>query len=109
MGELQDWLKQNGLEALATVLVANDIDLDILSDLTEQDLERLGLSLGQRRRLLKAIAGRAAASAAPPQRSAPAPSADAPAPPEAERRQITLTFWDLVRSTQLSARLHPQQ
>src|SRR5258708_423414 len=108
MGELQDWLKQNGLEALATVLVANDIDLDILSDLTEQDLERLGLSLGQRRRLLKAIAGRAAASAAPPQRSAPAPSADAPAPREAERRQITVMFCDLVGSAEVPARLDPE-
>ncbi len=55
MGELQDWLKQRGLESLAAVLVEHDVDLDILPDLTEQDLERLGLSLGQRRRLLKAI------------------------------------------------------
>jgi hypothetical protein len=64
MAELRDWLKQHGLAALAAVLAENDIDLDILPDLTDQDIERLGLSLGQRRRLLKAIATLAADSAA---------------------------------------------
>ena len=56
MPDLENWLKQFGLEALAGVLAENDVDLDILPDLTEADFEKLGISLGQRRRLLQAIA-----------------------------------------------------
>ena len=51
MDELASWLARLGLEALVPVLQANDIDLDILPELTEGDLEKLGVSLGNRRRL----------------------------------------------------------
>jgi hypothetical protein len=60
MNDLRDWLHSNGLEQYADVFEANDIGLDILPDLSEQDLEQLGLSLGNRRRLMKAIADRGA-------------------------------------------------
>ena len=58
--DLRDWLRGNNLEQYADAFEANDIDLDILAELTDRDLEQLGLSLGNRRRLLKAIAGRGA-------------------------------------------------
>ncbi|MFZ3311093.1 MAG: SAM domain-containing protein, partial [Xanthobacteraceae bacterium] len=63
MSELRDWLRVNGLEQYADAFTANDIDLDILPDLSDRDLEQLGVSLGNRRRLLKAIAERATAPA----------------------------------------------
>ena len=56
MPDLNEWLRQFGLEPLAGLLADNDVDLDILPDLTEQDFEKLGISLGHRRKLLKAIA-----------------------------------------------------
>ena len=60
MSDLRDWLRRNNFEQYAEAFEANDIDLDILPELSEHDLEQLGLSLGNRRRLLKAIAGRSA-------------------------------------------------
>ena len=58
MSDLRDWLRRHNFEQYADAFEANDIDLDVLSELSERDLEQLGLSLGNRRRLLKAIAGR---------------------------------------------------
>ena len=113
MADLHDWLKQHGLDALASVLIDNDVDLDILPDLTEQDFERLGLSLGQRRRLAKAIATLGTAARAAPAAPPVVPAEPAsPLPPaaarEAERRQVTVMFCDLVGSTELSSRLDPE-
>ena len=81
MSDLRDWLRRNGLEQCAEALEANDIDLDILAELTDRDLEQLGLSLGNRRRLLKAIAG----GGAEPDPAKPA-SAEGPGSGDAERR-----------------------
>ena len=58
MSDLRDWLRSNKFEQYADAFEANDIDLDILPELSERDLEQLGVSLGNRRRLLKAIAER---------------------------------------------------
>src|SRR6202161_2327224 len=58
MSDLGEWLRANNLEQYADAFEANDIDLDILADLDDNDLAQLGLSLGNRRRLLKAIAAR---------------------------------------------------
>jgi hypothetical protein len=55
MSDLRDWLRGNNLDQYADAFEANDIDLDILPDLDDRDLAQLGLSLGNRRRLLKAI------------------------------------------------------
>jgi SAM domain (Sterile alpha motif) len=55
MSEVRDWLRRNNLEQYADAFEANDIGIDILPDLNEHDLEQLGLSLGNRRRLLKAV------------------------------------------------------
>jgi hypothetical protein len=59
MSDLRGWLRKNKLERYADAFEAHDIDFDILSELTEHDLEKLGVSLGNRRRLVKAIAERA--------------------------------------------------
>ena len=56
MDELERWLAPLGLAQLAPALRANDVDLEILPELSEADLEKLGLSLGQRKKLLKAAA-----------------------------------------------------
>ena len=78
MPDLNDWLRQFGLEALSGILTDNDVDLEILPDLTEQDFEKLGISLGNRRKLLKAVAS----LREPPSFVAPA----TPATPWAGRR-----------------------
>lgn len=103
MSDLRDWLSKTKLAQYADTFEANDIDLDVLPDLTEHDLERLGVTLGNRRRLLKAIADRANNS------DVPAQSIAAEAPGEAERRQITVLFCDLVNSTALSRAIDPEQ
>jgi len=102
MTKLQKWLKELGLEQYAGVLVDNDIDFDILSDLTESDLEKLGFSLGHRRKLLRALAALKPASSQP---EAPPP---APETQEAERRQVTVLFSDLVGSTALANEIDPE-
>jgi class 3 adenylate cyclase/predicted ATPase len=99
--DVGQWLRSLGLTQYEGVFRDNEIEADVLPDLTEADLEKLGLPLGPRKRILKAIAnlggtvGPAAATSAPP--------ADA-----AERRQLTVMFCDLVGSTAISARLDPE-
>src|SRR5271165_1354233 len=96
------WLRGLGLEQYETQFRENDIDAEVLSDLTDGDLEKIGVSLGHRKRLLKAIASLGATeSAAKPASPAP-PSLSTGA---AERRPITVMFCDLVGSTSLAARL----
>ena len=99
MSELRDWLRRHRFEQYAEIFEANDIDLDILPELSERDLEQLGVSLGNRRRLRKALAERDAEPAGPS-------AADAPG--EAERRQVTVLFCDMVGSTALSGTVDPE-
>ena len=112
MSDLRDWLRDNNLEQYAAAFEASDIDLDILAELDDRDLEQLGLSLGNRRRLLKAIAARSAKAA--PVSSGQVPLPDKSSAPQestssdAERRQVTVMFTDMVGSTALSARLDPE-
>ncbi len=102
MTKLEEWLKEQGLAQYAGVLADNDIDFDILSDLTESDLEKLGLSVGHRRKLLR---GLAALKPAPSQPEAPPTTRETQ---EAERRQVTVLFSDLVGSTALANALDPE-
>src|SRR3984893_5526444 len=112
MADIAGWLGEIGLEKYVEVFRSNDIDFDVLPSLGPNELKELGVSLGDRQRLLKAIAarsGRAAEASAPSApameaRAAPAPSAPAPEP-AAERRQLTVLFADLVGSTALSQAL----
>jgi predicted ATPase/class 3 adenylate cyclase len=122
MSDLRDWLRENNLERYAEAFEANDIELDILADLDDNDLAQLGLSLGNRRRFLKAVAARNA-YAVPisssdksllDKSSYPLPPGERSATPEeagsgdAERRQVTVMFADMVGSTALSAKLDPE-
>ena len=102
--EIAEWLRGLGLEKYAPAFDENAINWDVLSELTTDDLKEIGVAaVGDRRRLLAAIAalGEGAFPAAP----APVPSSG---PAEAERRQLTVMFCDLVGSTALSARLDPE-
>jgi len=75
MAQIDRWLKDVGLGQYADLFAAHDIDVDIVADLTEADLTGLGISLGHRKKLLKAIA--AHAGGALPAAFAAAPSDDA--------------------------------
>jgi len=104
---IRKWLEDIGLEKYAETFVANDIDLDVLHDLDEKDLERLGVSLGHRKKLLRAIADLVAAPTAA-SRSAQEVR-EVRKVQVAERRQLTVMFVDLVGSTELSRRLDPEE
>ena len=97
------WLRDLGLQQYDALFRENDIGAEILSDLTDADLEKIGVSLGHRKRLLKAVAALARPAAALPAATPIPPVADA-----AERRQLTVMFCDLAGSTALSARLDPE-
>jgi len=100
------WLRGLGLEQYAAAFRDNDVDGEVLPDLTSDDLINIGVtSVGHRRKLLAAIASLGAAPRAATVMEAPR---DAPAPADAERRQLTVMFCDLVGSTELSARLDPE-
>jgi class 3 adenylate cyclase len=107
MVDVSRWLAEQGLGHHAEVFAKNGIAGDVLRDLTDTDLKELGLNLGDRKRLLKAIA---ALDAGPTQDRAGAVerAASPAASREAERRQLTVMFVDLVGSTELSARLDPE-
>ncbi len=99
-----DWLRAIGLDALVQSFEERDIDLDIVSDLTESDLREIGLTLGQRKRFLRAVQAL---------RDDDAPSAPASTEPEptqvaADRRHLTVMFCDMVGSTALSEKLEPE-
>src|ERR1700722_4306239 len=95
------WLRALGLGQYETTFRENEIDAEVLPDLTDGDLTQLGVPLGHRKRLQKAIAalGTGATAAKPP---SPAPALS---PATAERRPITVMFCDLVGSTSLAAKL----
>ena len=100
------WLRGLGLERYAPAFRDNDIDAEVLPQLTADDLISIGVtSVGHRRKLLAAIAGLGVEMPAATVMAAPR---DAPAPADAERRQLTVMFCDLVGSTELSARLDPE-
>src|SRR5690348_14072090 len=99
------WLKSLGLGQYEALFRANDIDADILPELTDVDLEQLGVSLGHRKRLVRAIARLTAAETS----AAPAASTGARPQDAAERRQLTMMFCDLVGSTPLSRRVDPEE
>src|SRR6476660_571880 len=106
------WLRGLGLEQYAQLFRDNDIDGEILCGMTAEDLKELGISsFGHRRKLLNAIT---ALGGEPPTLDV-APSATSvtsaptsPPPIDAERRQLTVMFCDLVGSTELSSRLDPE-
>ena len=107
MSDFKLWLQSVGLERYGQVFASHDIDLAVVPDLTEQDLEKLGLSLGHRRKFMAAAAKFRAAPASSPVASAQAQPVDQLAP-AVERRQLTVVFIDLVGSTALGTELDPE-
>ncbi len=105
--DIAAWLRGLGLEAYAAAFRNNEVDAEVLPELTEVHLAALGLPLGPRLKLLKAIA--ALREGALPSRLAEPRSEVPAAVPQAERRQLTVMFCDLVGSTALSARLDPEE
>jgi class 3 adenylate cyclase len=110
MPEVADWLKKLGMSEYVQRFAESDIDIDVLSELTDQDFDRLGVSLGHRRRMLRAIREldaspiAAVAERQPSTQTAPEPALK----DTAERRQVTVMFSDLVGSTALAARMDPE-
>jgi class 3 adenylate cyclase/predicted ATPase len=103
--DVADWLRKLGLDQYEPAFRANEIDARVLPSLTAEDLKDLGVTLvGHRRRLLDAIAAITALGAEAPAAAVTA----APELAEAERRQLSVMFCDLVGSTELSARLDPE-
>ena len=129
MQQITEWLAKIRLERYAPAFIDNDIDVSVLRYLTDADLEKIGVSLGHRRKLLAAIAALGGGEAAPTH-PAPEPNkqsaADESAPAQAagpvatrpssasaeaagERRYLTVMFCDLVGSTGIAAQLDAEE
>ena len=102
------WLNAIDLGQYEALFREHEIHADVLPDLVEADLEKIGVPLGHRKRLMRAITA-LSAGGTPPSAAKPASGQPSPSPPtsgaEAERRPITVMFCDLVGSTDLAARL----
>ena len=118
MQEIADWLEKLGLSEYAQRFADNAIDVSVLPDLTDEDLEKIGVLLGHRRKILKAIAtlnsgSTAQSDAVKPTKPSAAPQTPA-SPTDAagaigERRYLTVMFCDLVGSTAISAQLDAEE
>jgi class 3 adenylate cyclase/tetratricopeptide (TPR) repeat protein len=128
MQQIADWLEKLGMSEYAQRFAENRIDFSVLCELTDQDLKDLGVVLGDRRKMLRAIAdidgieknapaAPARATSAPPRTpiaSKPIPTAIPPpalaaAEVGGERRYVTVMFCDLVGSTSISAQLDAEE
>jgi class 3 adenylate cyclase len=104
--DIAAWLQGLSLERYITAFRNNEIDWEVLPRLTSEDLREIGVvAVGHRRKLLDAIA---ALGASAPTTAVTAEVSGASAPADAERRQLTVMFCDLVGSMRLSARLDPE-
>src|SRR5579862_3694410 len=101
---LKQWLEDNGLGQYADVFLQHRIDLDVLRDLTDQDLTELGIALGDRKRLQRAAATLPRILSA----DRPLGGGTERAGTGAERRQITAMFCDMIGSTSLSEKFDPE-
>jgi len=95
--KITKWLDGLGLDQYAATFAAQQIDYAILPELTDEDLKELDIPLGPRKKLLKAIAHLEPESELPEALSDD--SASSSGFTEAERRQLTVMFCDLVGST----------
>ena len=110
--DVGEWLRTLGLGQYEATFRESEIDADVLPELTDLDLEKLGVPLGHRKRLLKAIASLGATVKLP----APSATTSAPRAPQAsvaeavgERRHVTVMFCDLVDSIGISAKLDAEE
>jgi class 3 adenylate cyclase len=127
MQQIADWLEKLGMSEYAQRFAENRIDFSVLPELTDQALEKMGVSLGDRRKMLRSIAAlnsgpNAATPAVPVAASSLAAAPVKPIPPDAppskpsavaesagERRYLTVMFCDLVGSTAISAQLDAEE
>jgi class 3 adenylate cyclase/predicted ATPase len=113
--DVGEWLRGLSLERYETVFREHAIDMDVLADLTDAELAQIGVPLGNRKRLLKAIASLSKTEpGSSSKEGAPLAGANVPATPapmplaagrDAERRPVAVMFCDLVGSTNLAVRL----
>lgn len=96
MSDIDKWLTEMGLAHLAQTFARAQIDFDSVKLLTNEDLREMRIPLGPRRKLLAAVAAMASAPAADDFRK------------QAERRQLTILFCDMVGSTEYATRLDPE-
>ena len=110
MQQIAVWLEKLGMSEYAERFTENRVDFSVLPDLTDQDLEKLGVLLGDRRKMLRAIVNLEATEKSAPAITVAAPASAVPVGlhDTAERRQVTVMFSDLVGSTALSARMDPE-
>jgi class 3 adenylate cyclase/tetratricopeptide (TPR) repeat protein/ABC-type transport system involved in cytochrome c biogenesis ATPase subunit len=104
MKGIAEWLASIGLSEYVQRFADNAVDLSVIRDLTEQDLKDLGVLLGHRRKILRAIAELDGVAPAPTETVTEPVLRDEP-----ERRHLTVMICDLVGSTALSARLDPEE
>ncbi len=106
MREISPWLRELGLDEYSALFAEHKIDFEVLSELTESDLKDLDIPLGHRKKLLKAIAALDGPDAPVPREGSEIPpAAKTGASTDAERRQVTIMFCDLVGSTELSGQM----
>jgi hypothetical protein len=120
VSDLTSWLDGLGLGKYASVLAENEVDLEVLPALNEQDLEKIGIPLGARKKLLRAIATIESAPAQVPASDLQPPTVTSGEAPQAtdspdaaglatgERRQLTVLFCDMVGFTELASSLDPE-
>ncbi|MGC1845292.1 MAG: adenylate/guanylate cyclase domain-containing protein [Pseudolabrys sp.] len=109
--DIAEWLAGHGLGQYTETFAEHNIDYSVLPDLTEDDLEKLGISLGHRKKLLRAIDEVWGTRQARDTTKVARTGAESTSPAQhrdAEFRQITVMFCDLVGSTQLSEKLDPE-
>src|SRR6516162_9634162 len=128
MQQIADWLGKLGMSEYTQRFAENRIDFSVLRELTDQDLKDVGVVLGDRRKMLRAIAdidgiekntpaAPAKVTAAQPRTpvaSEPIPTATPPpisaaAEASGERRYVTVMFCDLVGSTGIAAQLDAEE
>ena len=103
--DIRRWLEGLGLGKYANLFAENEITFDALLHLTEDDLKELGLPIGPRRVISAAIAKLTTSA---PTRETARPNEPSASSGDAERRQLTILFCDLVGSTELSTKLDPE-
>jgi class 3 adenylate cyclase len=106
---IQAWLERFGLAKYAPVFAEHEITLEMLPDLTEADIDRLALPTGPRRRLMIAVQALGAATRAERSTQPAGAAAEPGISYDADRRQLTVMFCDLVASTALAERLDPEE
>jgi class 3 adenylate cyclase/predicted ATPase len=107
MQQIAELLEKLGMSEYVQRFAENDVDVEVLTELTDADFDRLGVSIGHRRKIIRA-SRELAASPDSGARERPPPAATAAEGTSAERRQVTVMFSDLVGSTALSAQMDPE-